>query len=248
MRLIPALLLPAALLLGACGGGQAPGSFGSSDASAATAEASLDGAPIVSEIIPDAAGDSVTDGDQALPAAPSAPPPEAGALSPLADQIVALPPAGGVPEERASRQPVSMDFEAIGVTDAPIDPVGVIPNGEMEIPGGDRVGWYSYGASPGEVGSAVLAAHIAFDGEQGVFRYLADSENGDRFTVRFDDGTASTYQIVERAQYDKDELPFERVFARSGDPVITLISCGGQFQPSQASYQDNIVAYAVPVA
>ena len=140
-----------------------------------------------------------------------------------------------------------MSFEAIGVADAPIDPVGVLANGEMEIPGAKRVGWYSFGASPGEAGSAVLAAHIAFDGERGAFRYLVDSVTGDRFTVSFDDGTTGAYEVMERAQHDKDELPFDRVFERTGNPVITLISCGGQFQPTQASYQDNIVAYAIPV-
>ncbi len=145
------------------------------------------------------------------------------------------------------RAPVSLRYESIGVLDAPIDGVGVLDDGEMEIPGADRVGWYRYGPSPGEDGSAVLAAHIAFDGRRGVFRYLGDAVPGEVFTVTFDDGSTRAYEVAATAQYAKDALPFDRVFARTGSPVVTLISCGGEFQPSLRSYEDNIVVYAVPI-
>ena len=63
----------------------------------------------------------------------------------------------------------------------------------------------------------------------------------------FDDGTEQAYEVVEMAQYGKSELPFDRVFAKDGPPVITLITCGGDFQTDVSSYADNVVAYAVPV-
>jgi hypothetical protein len=149
--------------------------------------------------------------------------------------------------ERDVALPVGFRYPALGIELAPIDPVGVEPNGEMEIPGADDVGWYEFGPSPGDTGSAVLAAHIAYNGVDGVFRDLVDSHVDDVFTVVFDDGSESDYLVVERAQYDKTALPFDRVFARSGAPMVTLVSCGGDFQRSLSSYQDNIVAYAVPV-
>lgn len=64
----------------------------------------------------------------------------------------------------------------------------------------------------------------------------------------FDDESEAIYEVVERGQYDKAELPFDRIFAKDGPPLITLISCGGSFQPALRSYQDNLVAYAVPVS
>lgn len=167
--------------------------------------------------------------------------------SSLASRVEALPPAAGIPDARTVTAPVSLRFEAIGVLDAPIDGVGVLDNGEMEVPGAERVGWYRYGPSPGEDGSAVLAAHIAYDGRRGVFRFLGDATPGDVFTVTFDDGSTRTYEVTAKAQYAKDELPFDEVFARTGSPVVTLISCGGEFQPSLRSYEDNIVVYAVPI-
>jgi LPXTG-site transpeptidase (sortase) family protein len=143
--------------------------------------------------------------------------------------------------------PTSISIEGVGVAEAPVIDVGVEENGDMEIPGADSVGWYRFNATPGEAGSAVLAAHIAFDGQPGVFRYLDEANVSDRVVVEFDDGTRSEFEIVELAQYDKQELPDERVFAKTGDPVLTLITCGGDFNRSLRSYEDNIVAYAIPI-
>ncbi len=165
----------------------------------------------------------------------------------VAARIEQLPTALDVPEFRPGPEPIAISFPAIGVEGSPIDGVGVEPNGELEVPEARRVGWYEYGPSPGQDGSSVLAGHIAADGIDGVFRRLADAEPGDRFDLEFRTGERASFEIIEMAQYDKDELPLPRVFARDGRPVVTLITCGGDFQPSLGSYEDNIVAYAVPV-
>jgi hypothetical protein len=144
--------------------------------------------------------------------------------------------------------PVGLTIDGIDVLEAPVIPVGVLENGEMEIPGRSEVGWYRFGPTPGSEGSSVLAAHIAFDNRPGVFRKLAFLELGDVATVIYDDGSSQAFEIIELAQYDKAELPFDRVFSKEGDPVLTLVTCGGEFNRSIASYEDNIVAYAVPVA
>lgn len=170
--------------------------------------------------------------------------------SALADAVVplesALYDAADHADDRAV--PTSISIEGIGVDEAPVVDVGVEENGDMEIPGAKDVGWYRFNPTPGEPGSSVLAAHISYNGTPGVFRYLADVEIGERVVVAFDDGTTSEFEIVELAQYDKEELPDDRVFAKDGDPVLTLITCGGDFNRSLRSYEDNVVAYAVPVA
>lgn len=144
--------------------------------------------------------------------------------------------------------PTSITIDGIGVAEAPVRDVGVRPDGEMEIPGASDVGWYRFNPTPGEVGSAVLAAHIQYNGKPGVFRYLGDVEVGDEVVVHFDDGSQTGFQVVELAQYDKEELPTDRVFAKDGEPILTLITCGGDFNRSLNSYEDNIVVYAVPIS
>lgn len=181
-------------------------------------------------------------------------PPSGGASSSdqpsVADLITPGPSARFDPDELAAPdgpEPVRIAIEGIDVFGAPIVPVGVEPNGEMEIPGATEVGWYQFGPEPGAEGSAVLAAHIAFNGDDGVFRHLADVEVGAVVAVELEDGTIEAFTVVEVSQYDKDELPNDRIFTRDGEPGLALITCGGSFNPELRSYADNVVAYAVPV-
>ena len=171
------------------------------------------------------------------------------ARSPLAELVTPVGSAQYDPADHIDDRPVptSITIEGIGIIAAPVVDVGVEDNGDMEIPGADGVGWYRFNATPGEPGSAVLAAHISFDGQPGVFRYLDEASVGDRVVIQFDDGTTSEFEIIELAQYDKQELPTDRVFAKTGDPVLTLITCGGDFNRSLRSYEDNVVAYAIPI-
>lgn len=148
------------------------------------------------------------------------------------------------PEEQAA--PVGLEIPSLRINTAPVIDVGVLDNGEMEIPGASEVGWYRYGPSPGQEGSAVLAAHIAFNGSSGVFRNLDRIELGATVTVTYDDGSTRTFVVTERFQVGKGDLPFDRVFAKSGEPVLTLITCGGDFNRSLRSYDDNVVVVAVP--
>ncbi len=171
------------------------------------------------------------------------------AVSPLAELVAPVGSAQYSPEDHVDDRPLptSITIEGIGVADAPVLDVGVRPDGDMEIPGASDVGWYRFNPTPGEAGSAVLAAHIQYNGEPGVFRYLDDVAIGDEVVIHFDDGSQAEFQVVELAQYVKDELPKERVFAKDGEPVLTLITCGGDFNRSLNSYEDNVVAYAVPI-
>jgi len=179
-----------------------------------------------------------------------APPGGDRVLSPLADLVES---AGDMrfdpdaPRPQSGPAPIGLSIPAIGVDDVGVRDVGVEPNGEMEIPGATEVGWYRWSPPPGHPGSAVLAAHIAFDGRDGVFRDLDDLTVGSRFRVRYDDGSERHFEITERAQYTKDELPLDRVFARDGDATVVLITCGGDFNRARSSYADNVVAYASPV-
>ncbi len=173
-----------------------------------------------------------------------------GEGSSLADLITALPPAPtGLPTAvEPGPRPVSLTISDIGVEVATVIGVGVEPNGDMEIPPADEVGWYRYGPAPGEKGSAVLAAHIAYDGQNGVFVQLDDLEIGSSIQVAYEDGTTTEFVAVALEQYDKQELPKQEIFDRTGRARLVLITCGGEFNRSLRSYEDNIVVYAEAAA
>ncbi len=94
------------------------------------------------------------------------------------------------------------------------------------MPGAREVGWYEFGPRPGETGSSVLAAHIAFDGVDGVFRRLASTKVGDEVAVAFVDGASAVFTVSSVERIDKDELPPE-LFATTGPPQLMSTSCGG---------------------
>jgi LPXTG-site transpeptidase (sortase) family protein len=164
----------------------------------------------------------------------------------LADAVQPLPRAPTTPfEAPALSVPATLDVAALDLAGAPIVPVGTEPDGEMEIPGVTEVGWYRHGPRPGDGGSAVLAAHIAYDGVEGVFRHLDDLGAGDEVVVVFADGATRRFTVDAVARYPKSELP-DDVFARRGDARLMLITCGGEFDTATGHYEDNVVAHARP--
>ncbi len=118
----------------------------------------------------------------------------------------------------------------------------------MEIPGSASVaGWYEFSVLAWRRGSAVIAAHVDWNGRRGAFFDLYLSEVGTRVVVEFDDGTTSEFEVTAAEQYDKRALPTDDIFTRTGEPVLTLITCGGVFNEAVRSYEDNVVVFAVPV-
>jgi hypothetical protein len=64
--------------------------------------------------------------------------------------------------------------------------------------------------------------------------------------VTDDAGTARTFSVLSREEWHKGEVPLDRLFDRSGDPRLVLITCGGSFNTSTLGYDDNIAVTAVP--
>ncbi len=176
------------------------------------------------------------------PAAPST-----TVLSPLAAVIT---PVGSMLYDPKAQvvgpPPVRVSLPVIGVRDAVVVDVGVQRNGELEVPAATEVGWYRFGARPGGPGSTVLAAHIAYNGVDGVFRRLANVRPGAEVLVGLADGSQQRYVVTAVERFDKDELP-KSLFATTGPSQVVLITCGGAFNRELQSYEDNIVVTAQPV-
>lgn len=146
--------------------------------------------------------------------------------------------------------PVGLSISAIDV-EAPIDGYGVDPDsGLMDVPDNvTDVAWYEHGPSPGESGSAVLAAHVDLRNQgPGVFFDIGELQPGDLIEVSFDDGSQQSFEVTATATYPKVELPLDAVFSRSGPAVLTLITCGGVFDPDSSRYDSNVVVYATPAS
>ena len=145
--------------------------------------------------------------------------------------------------------PVRIEILALDV-DAPIRALGVVSEtGHMEVPASAKeVGWYRFGPVPGRPGSAVLAAHVDVAGEgPGIFFNLDRLRTGDQVSVGFEDGTSLPFVVSHAERVPKGDLNFDSVFSPVGEPLLRLITCGGDFDRSLRSYDDNLVVTAHPL-
>ena len=142
---------------------------------------------------------------------------------------------------------------ALGV-DAEIGGVGVLADGSLEIPDDvDRLGWYRFGSAPDDgAGATVVTGHVDSRAQgAGAFFELHGVEPGARVEVDLSHGRTVVYAVAGRKRIDKDALPTDEVFRRSGPPVLVLVTCGGgsdSSDSSERSYADNVVVVAEPIS
>ena len=142
--------------------------------------------------------------------------------------------------------PVRVVIPAIGA-DGPVVPTGVNEAGELAIPAdAGQLVWWQFGPTPGAPGSAVIAGHLDWKGELGVFNRLAATPVGERITVGYDDGHEQTFIVTAVELVDKPAVAVDGTFARGGDPVLRLVTCGGEFDRASRHYRSNVVVTAVP--
>jgi sortase (surface protein transpeptidase) len=129
-----------------------------------------------------------------------------------------------------------------------INAVTVDDTGAMAVPTRPtEIGWYAYGPRPGSArGSAVLGGHVD-SREYGVGPLVALQQlrRGDQIVIATSKGTerfqVSTVQLISKRDLDARDM-----FKRDGEPLLRILTCGGNFRRS-GGYQANVVVTARPV-
>jgi sortase (surface protein transpeptidase) len=143
--------------------------------------------------------------------------------------------------------PERLSIPAIGV-DAGLLQLGLNADGTVQVPPLDadsKPGWYRGSPTPGQLGPALLLGHI--DSARygpGVFFKLGALRRGDTITVTRADHKAAVFRVDAVAEYRKDHFPTLTVYGNTDHAALRLITCGGKFDFSARSYEDNIVAFA----
>lgn len=141
-------------------------------------------------------------------------------------------------------EPVRVEIPALGLA-TPMMELGLRADGSMEVPPAARpAGWYDGSPTPGELGPAVLAGHVDWDGAPGVFAGLDRLDPGDEIRVDRVDGSTATFTVDRVAEYAKDSFPTETVYGDVPSAGLRLITCGGAFDEDEGGYLDNVVVYA----
>lgn len=184
-----------------------------------------------------------------------APEPSAAAASPVPADT---PPSGATPPAHtgatvhkgpilAPSSPTRLTIPAIGV-DSVMHGLGNNPDHTVQVPplGKDSwAGWYRYSPSPGQLGPSIVLGHI--DSARygpGVFFKLGALHPRDQVSIARADGSVAVFRIDRVVQYPKAHFPTGEVYGNTDHAALRLITCGGKFDPSVRSYEDNIVAYA----
>lgn len=222
-RLIPALMIAAALVLAGC-----------RSSSRETARTETAAGPDVAASPPSATAPAAT----ATPA-PDPEPTVEPAPTPEPEPPPPPPPVA---------VPVRLRIPRIGV-DARIIPVGVNARGEMDSPNDAwSVGWYAPGFKPWELGNAVLAAHVDYVNiGPAVFYNLKLLTAGDRLMVLAADSQEYEFEVKEVHHYAASDAPVDRIFGENPNRGLNLVTCGGTFNPRTHDYDQRVVVYTEAV-
>jgi hypothetical protein len=171
---------------------------------------------------------------------PRAAPTQGGTLAEQSATLAAL---------RARRETVPVRLELPGSIDASVLPVGIDPStGDLAVPpSASTVAWYETGPVPGAAGAAVLAGHVDWHGQRGVFFGLNRVPVGAPVTVTLSNGRQMRFTVVRRTEVSKNDLGGSKVFSDKGPPQLVLITCGGDFDWQTHHYADNVIVYARPI-
>jgi len=172
----------------------------------------------------------------AVPPAPAppqpAPPPPGAAPAPVRS-------VGAVPASR----PLVVQIPRIGV-DSEIVDLALNRDRTLQVPDFGSAGWYVHAPTPGEVGPAIVAAHVSSRRGPDVFARLAELVPGDEVRVRRQDGTTAVFRVDGIERVPKDAFPTDRVYGDIGHAGLRLITCGGGFNRSTGHFRDNVIVYA----
>ncbi len=142
--------------------------------------------------------------------------------------------------------PARLIVPAIQVN-ASVEQVGILASGDLNTPQRNPwtdVGWYDTGTLPGERGSAVIDGHLDRPGGfPAVFWFLSDMRVGDEVTVVMTSGKTLHFHVTRIAFYPPQGAPLQGIFGDSSGDYLNLITCAGDWIPSQHQTTLRMVVY-----
>ncbi|MHB8596075.1 MAG: class F sortase [Ktedonobacteraceae bacterium] len=154
------------------------------------------------------------------------------------------------PQPDIIADPVRLVIPAIGVN-ATVETVGILNNGDLATPTRSPwtdVGWFVSGPQPGDPGSAVIDGHLDRPGGYpAVFWNLRYMQVGERVTVVSANGKTLNFQVTRVAFYAPQAAPIQAIFGNSGGTYLNLITCAGDWIPSQHQTTLRQVVYTTLV-
>jgi Sortase domain len=145
----------------------------------------------------------------------------------------------------AASKPTVLDIPSIGVHATDFVDLRVAADGSLGVPGStDEVGFYRDGPTPGQLGTAILGAHVDSKKGPGIFYRLGAVKAGSRVQITRADKSLTSFVVDKVQAFPKDQFPDDVYTGDFSRAEIRLITCGGTFDNSTHHYRDNIVVFA----
>lgn len=128
---------------------------------------------------------------------------------------------------------------------APVVYTGLGKDGKMIVPDNYKeVGLYSFAASPGEKGSAVMGAHVDNGAAiSGVFKNLKNLKKGDDIYYTNSEGKTLRFKVIARKIYPYNTQNTAEVYIGNGGAGLNLITCHGKWMPKLNTYTQRLVVF-----
>ncbi|CAI9403390.1 class F sortase [Aestuariimicrobium sp. T2.26MG-19.2B] len=139
--------------------------------------------------------------------------------------------------------PQRLTIGSIGVSSSLVS-LG-LDGGAMQTPDNpDLAGWFTGAHTPGGPGTAVVAGHVTWNRRPTVFYRLGEVKVGTQVSVSRADGTTATFTVRRIGTFPKNSFPAQEVYSADPTPRLILITCGGQYDRSQHTYDSNVIVWA----
>lgn len=146
--------------------------------------------------------------------------------------------------------PVAIQIQKANV-DSTVE-VQEIVDGVMLNPSGPFVvAWYRETGKLGALDNIVMSGHLDYwDVGEAVFFELGKLKKGDKILITGEDDQIYTYQVDWVKNYEVEDLDakgVQGIVGKTDNEVLTLITCGGAFDPVSGVYLERMVVRATRV-
>ena len=123
--------------------------------------------------------------------------------------------------------------------------LGLTPSGAMDVPkDAATAGWFALSPVPGEVGPAVLAAHVDYERVPGVFARLREMKVGDTAEVTRSDGALGPVHGLPRGAVQQVRVPHRGGVRQHRRPRAPARHLRRRVRRDAGHYRDNVVVFA----
>jgi len=129
--------------------------------------------------------------------------------------------------------------------DARVEVLEIVDGFLQDPSNGDDAAWYKETARAGSEGNAVFAGHLNWYGmPEAVFFAIDRLELDDEILIRDGGCQEHRYRVEWVELIEVAEADMEEITGPTEDPMLTLITCGGVWDPAISQYKQRTVVRA----